>query len=97
MHRKYATDEFAAVSVDLDDPAEEGVRDKVLKFLRSQKATFTNLILDEKPEVWQTKLRFDGPPCVFVFDRTGKMAKQFKDEFSYDDVEKLVKELLGKK
>jgi hypothetical protein len=97
MHKKYSAADFAAVSVSLDDPAEDGARDKVLKFLRSQGATFRNFILDEKAEFWQDKLKFDGPPCVFVFNREGGIAKQFKDEFTYTDVEKLVKDLLGQK
>jgi thiol-disulfide isomerase/thioredoxin len=97
MHQKYASEGMAAVSVSLDDPSQPGTQDKVLHFLKLQRASFTNLILNEKPEVWQQKLGFDGPPCVFVFDRQGEIKKQFKDEFSYGDVEKLVKELLAKK
>ena len=62
MHQKYGKEGLAAVSVSLDDPNEAGVKQAVLKFLESKKATFTNLILDEKPEVWQDKLKIDGPP-----------------------------------
>jgi thiol-disulfide isomerase/thioredoxin len=96
MQQKYATNGLAAISVSLDDPSQPGVTEKVLRFLRSQNASFTNLILDEKPEFWQDKLNFDGPPSVFVFDRQGNIKKQFKDEFSYAEVEALVKELLAK-
>jgi thiol-disulfide isomerase/thioredoxin len=97
MHQKYGPEGMAAISVSLDDPSQPGAQEKVLRFLKNQRASFTNLILNEKPEVWQEKLGFDGPPCVFVFDRQGEIKKQFKDEFSYVDVEKLVKELLAKK
>ena len=97
MHQKYASEGLAAVSVSLDDPSQRGAVEKVQRFLKTQRASFTNLILDEKPEVWQEKLGFDGPPCVFVFDRQGEIKKQFKDEFTYEEVEKLVKELLTKK
>ncbi len=70
----------------------------VKKFLVSQKATFTNLILDEPPDVWQKKLKFDGPPCVFVFDRDGKIAKKFDSGEKYkDEIEKFVVDLLKKK
>jgi hypothetical protein len=96
MQKNYGTKEFAAISVSLDDPSEEGTTDKVLRFLKAKNATFTNLILDEKPEVWQKKLDFDGPPSVFVYDQKGNLKKQFKGVVSYDEVEKLVKELLGK-
>jgi thiol-disulfide isomerase/thioredoxin len=97
MHQKYASEGLAAISVSLDDPSQPGAVEKVQGFLKTQRASFTNLILDEKPEVWQEKFGFDGPPCVFVFDRHGEIKKQFKDDFTYDEVEKLVKELLTKK
>jgi hypothetical protein len=97
MHKKYARDGLAAVSVSLDDPNEEGAQKAVLKFLESQKATFPNLILNEQVEVWQAKLKIDGPPAVFVFDRDGKVAKKFTDEPIYAEVQKLVPELLKKK
>ena len=88
---------MAAVSVALDGADDKDVAGKILKFLQAKKASFANFILDEKPEFWQEKLRFDGPPCVYVFGPNGKVAKQFKDDFSYADVEKLVKELLNQK
>jgi hypothetical protein len=94
MHKKYAKDGLAAVSVSLDDPKDQKARQNVLDFLRKQKATFTNLILDEKSEVWQEKLKFDGPPCVFVFDRDGKW-KKF-DSPDYAEIEKYAIGLLKK-
>ena len=96
MHRKYAKDGFEAVSVSLDDPADKEVMAKLTKFLQDKQATFTNVVLDEKPEFWQEKLQFDGPPCVFVFNREGKWTK-FSPGFEYGEVEKLVAELLAKK
>jgi hypothetical protein len=97
MHRKYSKDDFAAVSVSLDDPSDKEAKANVVKFLQDKKATFTNLILDEQPEVWQEKLKIDGPPCVFVFNREGQQAKKFDSEFTYADVEKVVAELMKKK
>ena len=94
MHNKYAKDDFAAVSVSLDDPKDEKACERVLEFLRKQKAAFTNLILDEKSEVWQQKLKFDGPPCVFVFGRDGK-SKQYTSP-DYAEIEKYVAELMKK-
>lgn len=97
MHKKYAQDGFAAVSVALDDPAKKDVKEKVLRFLKEKNAAFTNLILDEKDEIWQKKLDIEGPPCVFVFDREGKIAKKFVNAGESEEVEKLVVELLKKK
>ena len=89
MHRKYSKDGFAAVSVSLDDPKDERLMANVRKFLTNQKAAFTNVVLNEKAEVWQAKLKFDGPPCVFVFNREGKWTKT--DGFpDYAEIEKQV-------
>jgi hypothetical protein len=97
MHRKYAGAGFAAVSVSLDDPADQAVMKRVRQFLEEKKAAFTNLVLDEQLEVWQKNLRFDGPPSVFVFDRQGKWTQYTANDLDYARVEKLVVELLKKK
>jgi hypothetical protein len=97
MQKKYAKDGVVAVSVNLDNPSDDGVKEKIQKYLTSQKAAFTNLILDEKIEVWQKKLNIVGPPCVFVFDQDGKVAKKFDSGEKYNEVEKLVVDLLKKK
>lgn len=97
MQKTYADQGLAAISVSVDDPGEADTREKVLKVLRDKGLTFTNFILDEPQEVWQKKLGLEGPPGVFVFNREGNVEKLFKDEFTYDDMEKLVKQLLAKK
>jgi hypothetical protein len=94
MHNKYAKNGFAAISVSLDDPKNDKARQRVIDFLTKQKATFTNLILDEESEVWQKKLKFEGPPCVFVFDRDGTW-KQYTAP-DYAEIEKYVAELMKK-
>jgi hypothetical protein len=94
MHNKYGKNGLAAISVSLDDPKDEKARQRVIDFLTKQKAAFTNLILDEASEVWQNKLKFDGPPCVFVFDREG-MYKQYTAP-DYAEIEKYVAELMKK-
>jgi thiol-disulfide isomerase/thioredoxin len=100
LHKKYAKDGFDAVSVSVD-PLEEGeedtVKTKVMRDLQTWKATFTNVLLDEKPEVWQDKLRKPEVPIVFVFNRAGKVAKKYTDNVSYAEIEKLVVELLKEK
>lgn len=100
MHKKYADQGLAAVSVALDDPADTDARDSALKFLKARKATFTNLLLDEKAEVWQEKLGLAGPPRIYVFNRDGKY-KKFEandiDEGGYPAIERLVVEWLKQK
>jgi hypothetical protein len=97
MQKKYKDEGFVAISVSLDDPNEEGAQATVLKFLKAKKAGFRNYILDEKPAFWEDKLKIDGPPCAFVYDRHGKVAKKFDGFFEYAKVEPLVGELLKKK
>jgi len=97
MHNKYKKDGFAAISVALDDVKAKNIKERLLKFLKEKKATFTNVQLNEEPEVWMEKLKIDGPPTVFVFNRDGKSAKKFEGGFTYADVEKLVDELMKKK
>jgi thiol-disulfide isomerase/thioredoxin len=97
LHRKHAKDDFAAVSVSLDDLSEDGAKEKVQKFLDRQNAMFTNLILDEKPDVWQAKLKIDGPPLVVLFNRKGELEQKFiGEEVDYEKIGKLVGELLKK-
>jgi thiol-disulfide isomerase/thioredoxin len=97
LHQRFAKDGLVAVSVSLDDLSEDGAKDKVMKFLQKQQATMANLILDEKPEVWQAKLKIDGPPLVMVFNRKGELEQKFVDkDVDYAVIEKLVAELLKK-
>jgi hypothetical protein len=104
MQKKYAGKDFAAISVNLDDPHDAKAREKVQKFLEKQKAAFTNVMLDAKPEVWQEKLKIDGPPCIYVFDRDNRFVKKLPvisdkesetEPADYSVVEPLVTKLLG--
>ena len=96
MGTQYAKDGLLVITVSLDEePQSKEVQEKVRKLLESKKAGhFTNLILDEKLEVWQKKLNFDGPPSFFVFGKDGKLIKHFKNDFEFEEVEKLVSETL---
>ena len=93
MHEKYGKKGVACVSVSVDSVDD---KDDVLAFLKKQKATLTNYLLDEKQKVWQEHFGIDGPPAVLVYDRDGKLAKKFvpDEDFTYADVEKLVVKLL---
>ena len=97
MHKKLAKDGFVAMSVDLDDPADEKVMKSVREFLKDKEATFQNFVLDEEIEEWQKKLGITGAPTVFVFGRDGRVAKKFELNEKYEEIEKYVIELLQKK
>jgi len=98
MHHKYGKDGLVAVSVSLDPPADAKQLKRVEEFLEKQKATFTNLVLDAPAEEYQKKLRFDGPPCIYLFDRTnrivGKWPVNVEEAVDYGAIEKRVIELL---
>src|SRR5262249_23235600 len=94
LYRKYSSAGFTVISVSLDDAHDAEARERVKNFLVKQQAAFANYILDEKPEVWQQKLKIEGPPCVFVFGRKGELRKRYNDGVDYGDVETVVVEAL---
>lgn len=107
MHSKYAKDGLEILGVTVDDPADAKTRDKVVAFLRDKvKAPFANVNLDTaKTPDWDKKVRTNGVPCVFVFNRDNQYVKQLplldakgdeKEEMDYDAVEKAVAELMKK-
>jgi thiol-disulfide isomerase/thioredoxin len=94
LHRKHAKAGLVAVSVSLDENVVPK-RQSVNNFLAKQNASFANYLLDEKPDVWQAKLKIDGPPLIFVFNRKGELAQRFADaEVDYDKIAALVAKLL---
>lgn len=96
LHERYAKDGLVCMSVSVD-PVDR--REAALEFLKVQRATFPNFLLDEPGEVWQQRWHTDSVPVVFVFDREGRRAAKFDDHdpnkpLHYADVETLVRELL---
>ena len=95
LHQKYGAAGLAAVSVSLDDPTDSAARERVEAFLQAQHATGLNLLLNETPEVWQAKLKTQCIPCVYLFDRHGKLRSRWvDDEVDYRLIAKRVGELL---
>jgi len=107
LHHKYKGRGLACVSVSLDFIGGEGdkpenYKPKVLAVLKALKSTFDNVLATEDTDTMLDKLKIDGPPAVFVYDRAGKLAKQFPDpnagiddaEFTYEDVGKVVDRLI---
>jgi hypothetical protein len=96
MHQQFAKDGLVALSLTVDDPEDAEAKERALKFLKKQNATFGNYLMDEPAETWQTKLDVSAPPAVLVYGRDGKLVKRFKsdEEFTYKDVRKVVEPLL---
>ncbi len=95
LHQKLGKAGLVAILVSLDDPDDKETKIRVENFLKLQKATTRNLLLNEKIEFWQKKLKIDGPPCVFLFDQQGRLVSRWSDaEVDYKRIEKRVDELL---
>lgn len=101
MHKKLAGRGFVALSVNLDENGRDAkVQREVLQRLTARGAAFTNVILDEDSEWLKKKLRFDGLPCVYVFNRQGKWQQftEFDDEgTTYKAIDRLVADWLKQK
>lgn len=96
MQRKFARQGLIVLPVSVDDANDKESMDEAKKFLRDSKATLPTYLLDEKPEVWQKKLNAEAVPCIFVFNRAGKVEQKYL-EAKHEVVEKLVEQLLKRK
>jgi thiol-disulfide isomerase/thioredoxin len=99
MSHKYADRGLQTVSLSLDDTTDVKAVETARTFLREQKATFLNVLLDEDFGVGFDKLDINTIPAVFVFDPEGKVVKKYtmddpNDQFTYEQVEKDVASLL---
>jgi thiol-disulfide isomerase/thioredoxin len=102
MHRKYAKQGLAVMSLSLDDPTDKAAVAEAEKFLKDKKAAFTNVLLDENFGDGFEKLKINAIPAVFVFGPDGKELKRFtmddpNNQFTYEEVEKAVIALLDSK
>jgi thiol-disulfide isomerase/thioredoxin len=94
MHAKHNKAGFEVVTVNVnvyDLKADEYFKSS-LAFLQSIKAGFRNLLLDEKDDVWQEKLKVGGFPCVIVFDRKGLWTRF--DKVNKEEIDRFVEKLL---
>lgn len=97
MAQKYTEQGLVVITVSVDpDPQKKEVQDTALKFLTRNKATFTNLMLDEPAAFWSDKLGIAELPCVYLFNRDGKWRK-LTSEVTSEEVEKLAVESLKEK
>jgi thiol-disulfide isomerase/thioredoxin len=94
LHGKYAGRGLAVVCVSVDSPEDSDARAAARDFLVRQKASFRNVILTDKPEVWQEKWKADGPPLLFLFDREGRLAGRWDGKFDPTEVERKATALL---
>jgi thiol-disulfide isomerase/thioredoxin len=108
MHRQFADKGLVVISVATDDlrnafkdPDFKDPQPRILKFLQDQKATFTNVVLDEPAKVLMDKLRVTNVPCLYVFNREGKWTQFIGDDLKVDkqhrpyQVEEYIKQLVS--
>ncbi len=99
MHKKYAGLGLKCVSLSLDFPDDPKSFEKATQFLREQKATFLNVLLNEEQGDAFDKLDVNGVPSVFLYDGTGNEVRRFtmddpNRQFTYDQVDEIVAKLL---
>lgn len=95
LSRKFGDKGLAVISVALDETEK---KDAVLRFLKKQNATFTNILLDEPIEFWQKKFRTDAVPCMYVFSRQGKWTQLTGEDLEgTQKLDRLIEELIAEK
>lgn len=111
LHKKHAARGLVCMSLSCDyagirNKPPEFYKERVLKFLTKQGATFENILANVPSDELFDKMQLSSIPAVYVFGRDGKLVKRFdnekaekeEDNFTYADVTKLVEALLaGKK
>lgn len=107
LRKKFGKDKMVLVSLNCDydgikSKPPEYYRENVLKFLKKNKATFDNVMLNVSFLAFLEEIKLDSTPAILIYDQTGKLAKRFdnddakseKEDFSMNDVEALIERLL---
>ena len=110
LHEKFPSEKITCISVScdyegLEEEPPESKKPSVMKFLKSTKATCTNLLLSDADVDVYDKIELAAIPAVYVYDAAGRMVKRFDNDsgeygdegFTYKDhivpfVEKLIGE-----
>jgi thiol-disulfide isomerase/thioredoxin len=82
LDAKYGREKVACISLSLDfdglpNQKPEEAEPNVLKFLRSQRATFDNVLSSTPADDLSKQLKIASPPTVLVYDQQGMLAKKF--------------------
>ena len=100
MNGKYHDKGINFASVSVDDTSKPKQVADATEFLKGQKASFTNFLLDESMDDAFEKFDISAIPAVFLFDTDGKVVRRFtlddpNNQFTYEQVETAVKEFLA--
>ena len=109
LHKQHGSDKLVCMSASCDyagikSKPPESYRDRVLKFLTKQNATFQNVLLNVESDTLFEKMELASIPAVYVFGPDGKVAKRFDndnakpgEDFTYTkDILPFVEKLLAK-
>lgn len=109
LHKKHGAKDVACISLSCDyvgikSKPPEFYRERVMKFLTEQGATFDNVLCSVASDELFQKMDLASNPAVYVFGRDGKLVKRFDNDsikseseaFTYEDVTKLVEQLVKK-
>jgi thiol-disulfide isomerase/thioredoxin len=97
LANQHAKDGVVFISLTVDEPEDQA---KALEFLKKNKATFQNFILEDKDrneKPGDAKLYHSAPPIVHVFDRTGKKVAEYEGKKQAGQLDGLLEELIKKK
>ena len=109
LHEKFPSEKITCISVScdyegLEEEPPESKKPSVMKFLKSTKATCTNLLLSDADVDVYDKIELAAIPAVYVYDAAGQMVKRFDNDsgeygdegFTYKDhIVPLVEKLIG--
>lgn len=107
LQKKYGKDKVVLISLNCDYDGIESkppkyYREKVLKFLKKNNASFGNVMLNVPFIDFLDKIELSSTPAILVYGPDAKLAKRFdsdeakseKDEYSMKDVQALIERLL---
>jgi thiol-disulfide isomerase/thioredoxin len=105
LSEKYPQDRLACISLSFDFQGLGKPEDKLPKvtaFLEKQNARFDHVLASEDADILFPKFKLASVPAVFVYDKSGALKHRFDNAkaaseaelYTYEDVERLVVELL---
>ncbi len=96
LGKRYLSRGLKTISVSLDDTQDNEALSRVKDFLQSQNGTGENLILQEKVEFWQKKLKTVGPPAIYLFNQNGRLINRWVgEEIDFFRIERRIQDLLS--
>jgi len=101
FHQSYRSRGVQFVSMCLDDPSDLEAVGTAREFLRNNRATFHNYLINEDALEAFDKFDLLGIPAVFIYDRSGILQFRLtgddpRDQFTEADVERAIEGLLDR-